>query len=361
MTSINAQRITSFHSDFIHDIQFDFYGNRIATCSGDRTVKIWNLHNGKFSSASEILIDSDGVNEQKSSNESKSVEPMSIQAHRSAVWRVSWAHPEFGQLLATCGADKNVCIFEEVQTGAMEPLGMGTGAVNGLEASTTWVEKAKLSEASRSVSVVQFAPAHHGLMLASGSADGIVRIYEAIDVMDLDHWTLKGSIEISGGNIEKNELGVTSISWCNGLFEPPTLVVGGSSGCVLVYRYSASSNGWDLILQLTSHLKGVLDVAWAPNVGRSYHLISSTGKDCKTIVHKLKRGKKGDGERTLEKESSQELDTGSRENWRCKWNVTGTVLATSGDFGRIQLWKCDFKRNSWKCVSEVVGEALDKI
>lgn len=29
------------HDDFVHDIQFDYYGKRIATCSSDQLVKIW--------------------------------------------------------------------------------------------------------------------------------------------------------------------------------------------------------------------------------------------------------------------------------------------------------------------------------
>lgn len=29
------------HDDFIHDVQFDFYGNQLATCSSDHKIKIW--------------------------------------------------------------------------------------------------------------------------------------------------------------------------------------------------------------------------------------------------------------------------------------------------------------------------------
>ncbi len=29
------------HDDFVHDVQFDFYGRRIATCSSDQNIKIW--------------------------------------------------------------------------------------------------------------------------------------------------------------------------------------------------------------------------------------------------------------------------------------------------------------------------------
>ena len=31
----------SGHLDVIHDIEYDFYGTRFATCSSDQTIKIW--------------------------------------------------------------------------------------------------------------------------------------------------------------------------------------------------------------------------------------------------------------------------------------------------------------------------------
>lgn len=35
------------------------------------------------------------------------------QTHSGSVWRVTWAHPEFGQVLATCSFDRTVAIWEE--------------------------------------------------------------------------------------------------------------------------------------------------------------------------------------------------------------------------------------------------------
>ena len=34
--SINAD-----HEDLIHDVAYDFYGKRMATCSSDQKVKVW--------------------------------------------------------------------------------------------------------------------------------------------------------------------------------------------------------------------------------------------------------------------------------------------------------------------------------
>ncbi|VEL40528.1 unnamed protein product [Protopolystoma xenopodis] len=34
--------------------------------------------------------------------------------HLGPIWRVTWAHPEFGQVIATCSFDRAIVIWEEV-------------------------------------------------------------------------------------------------------------------------------------------------------------------------------------------------------------------------------------------------------
>jgi len=36
--------------------------------------------------------------------------------------------------------------------------------------------------------------------------------------------------------------------------------------------------------------------------------------------------------------------------WRVSWNITGTILASSGDDGCVRLWKANYLDN-WKCVT----------
>ena len=140
--------------------------------------------------------------------------------------------------------------------------------------STRWVQKAQLTEARKAVTCIEFAPKHVGLRIATGSADGVVRVYEAIDVMNLNHWPMCQCFDAD----TESELGVTSLSWCTGIFEPPMLVVGGSSGRVTVWRFSDASRQWCIAAELPNHSLPVFDVSWAPNIGRSFHLIASSGK-----------------------------------------------------------------------------------
>jgi len=223
----------------------------------------------------------------------------------------------------------------------------------------------------------------------------MVRVYEALDTMNLNHWKLEAEVEenVSAGgggddsasslpSSSNENMGVSSLSWCNGRFEPATLAVGYSSGRVSVIRYDDGRRTWLEVMRLPGHAitgpsggmmpRGVLDVSWAPNVGRSFHLIASCGKDDRLQVHRIRRGRGGGGGGGggakvgsqqqgdavegggLAYEGTALLDQG-RTNWRCQWNVTGTVLASSGDGGTVKLWKNDYQ-GRWKCVSEIVGD-----
>ena len=142
------------------------------------------------------------------------------QAHEGSVWKVDWAHPEFGQILVSCGDDSTAQIWEE-QAGSTS--------------ANRWVKKASLTDARKPVNAVALAPRHLGLRLATGGADGIVRVYEAVDVLNLESWPLSQRFDADVGS----EVGVTSLSWCGARFDPPSLVVGGSSGAMKVRK-----RGW---------------------------------------------------------------------------------------------------------------------
>lgn len=161
--------------------------------------------------------------------------------------------------------------------------------------------------------------------------------------MNLAQWANASTLQCFGDT----SIGVTCLSWSNGRFEPPTLVVGGSHS--IIYRYSESGRTWNSILALPAPPVGnVLDVAWAPNVGRRYHYIAvAEGKQVR--VFKLSRNGEGD----LKLETTQTIPV--ENGWRVQWNITGTVLACSGDKGTVQLFKSnsdgDFKR-----VSRIQGD-----
>ena len=71
-----AKSVETEHKDLIHDVAYDHYGRRMATCSSDQSIKVWD-------------IAEDGTSQQVAH----------WKAHSGSVWRVTWAHPEFGQVL----------------------------------------------------------------------------------------------------------------------------------------------------------------------------------------------------------------------------------------------------------------------
>lgn len=42
---VEAHSINAEHKDLIHDVAFDYYGERMATCSTDQFVKVMNFLN----------------------------------------------------------------------------------------------------------------------------------------------------------------------------------------------------------------------------------------------------------------------------------------------------------------------------
>lgn len=95
VSSITMKAFTIFSSnrnDFVHDIAYDFYGKRLATCSSDMRIQIFD----------------------QSKNIHRQWEPVAeIKAHTGSVNKLAWAHPEFGQVLASCSTDRVVYIYEE--------------------------------------------------------------------------------------------------------------------------------------------------------------------------------------------------------------------------------------------------------
>ncbi|CAG8436177.1 9503_t:CDS:2 [Diversispora eburnea] len=309
-----VQAFESSHDDLIHDVSYDFYGKRMATCSSDQRVKVWEY-----------------------SQENSCWEPVDTwKAHEGSVLKVSWAHPEFGQVIATCSFDRTVRIWEE-----QEHESRNSGK--------RWTEKAVLRESTGSVQDVEFAPNYMGLKFATCAADGMLRIYEALEVNNLAQWTLMGEINITTNTAGKESDGHYCLSWCPSRSTTPMIVIGcGKENCAKIFRQD-STNRWQAFEILDGHANTVYDVSWAPSMGRAYHLIATASKDHNVRIFKLVDNKKEGFEITR----APELSDHNVEVWKVEWNVTGTILSSSGDDGKVRLWKCSLQSGEWKCMSTI--------
>jgi nucleoporin SEH1 len=89
------------------------------------------------------------------------------EGHTGAVWRVTWADPEFGgenAILASCGYDKQVILWSETETSRQSEQ------KKQFHKKTSFILKDSAQD-------IKFAPKHHGLMLAVAVANGQIKIY----------------------------------------------------------------------------------------------------------------------------------------------------------------------------------------
>lgn len=47
IATTSAQTFETSHEDSIHDAQLDYYGKRLATCSSDRSIRVFSVQNGQ--------------------------------------------------------------------------------------------------------------------------------------------------------------------------------------------------------------------------------------------------------------------------------------------------------------------------
>ncbi|RUS34429.1 WD40-repeat-containing domain protein [Jimgerdemannia flammicorona] len=368
-------RFDTQHTDLVHDIAYDYYGKRLVTCSSDQRLKVWDFN--------------DEIGAWEINDDWK--------AHDSSIIKVSWAHPEYGQIIASCSFDRIVKIWEEQEFDhpflfyffSFWSIIYPTEAKGSQK---RWAEKARLTESRGSVRDIAFSPRHMGLKLATCAADGFIHIYEAMEVTKLSQWAHMDEFEIlssaplstaagagTGGSLPLKETESNyCFSWYPGKVLSPMMVVGcGKENCAKIFKFDSTSSPskWFAAEVLPGHENTVHDVVWAPNMGRSYQLIATACKDHHVRIFKLtvehtnyatsdnqaggSPGSGGINEKAGIKRFRVEtvadfLDHGTKV-WRVEWNIIGTILASSGDDGKVRLWKAGFT-DDWRCMSIISAE-----
>jgi nucleoporin SEH1 len=320
----------------------------LATCSADQHIKIFE----KESTGWELSA--------------------SFKAHDSAIIKVTWAGPEYGQVIASCSHDATVRIFEE---DPKEPL----------HSPRRWKKRHVISDFRGPLYDVEFAPSHLGLKLASIGSDGTFRVHEALDPNTLSYWTLSAEVNMLTNPVARHLQSSFALSWCPSMFFKEYIVC-----CVLEdgFIYQRDHMGKFIkVAQLPEHKGLIRDVAWAPSMGRSYQLIATASKDGFVRIFKVFPVDKSedatngtnkysddllqdtdinDDEEVvssrapgpLKVELLSQFDDHRGEVWRVSWNLTGTILASAGDDGKTRFWKSSYS-GSFQSMAVVSAEQRD--
>ncbi|GMM54494.1 hypothetical protein DAKH74_011100 [Maudiozyma humilis] len=324
----------SGHEDLIHDVAYDFYGRYVATCSSDQHIKVFKLD--KETTKWEL---SD-----------------SWKAHNSSIVSVDWASPEYGRIIASASYDKTVTIWEE-------------NPEQEENSGRRWNKLCTLNDSTGSLYSVKFAPSHLGLRLACVGNDGILRMYDALEPSDLRSWTLTTEIKCLAIPPENNLQSDFCLSWCPSRFSTEKIAVSALEQAYIYQR--GSDNKLHVAAKLLGHKGLVRSMSWAPSIGRWYQLIATGCKDGKVRIYKVTEKLSdaqsssssddlqndedehaGESQPTLEVELLSEHDDHKSEVWSVSWNLTGTILSSAGEDGKVRLWKSTYS-NEFKCMSVI--------
>jgi len=305
MVSHRPQASSAFdtqHEDMIHDLQLDYYGKRLATCSSDATIKVFEVgpENG---------------------NQTLSA---SIQGHEGPIWQVAWAHPKFGAILASCSYDRRVCVWKDVSA----PSGQ-------------WTKMYEYMGHQSSVNAISFAPHELGLKIACASNDCCISIltWRGGGDNDWDERTVPNAHQIGCNAVCWAPAAAAAAATSQAQAAPGVqarLVSGGSDGAVKVWKLEESGDleldaEFDATYRSSPHSGWVRDVAWAPSIGLPTQTIASCAEDKVVQIWSQAAGSTG--------WSVKRLPPFEAVVWRVSWSLAGNVLAVSAADGKVTLWK----------------------
>ncbi|KAG0096434.1 GTPase-activating protein S13 [Podila epicladia] len=299
------------HEDMIHDAQYDYYGKRLATCSSDRSIRIFNV---------------DGEDHRLANT---------LKGHEGPVWQISWAHPKFGCILASCSYDGKVFIWRE-QNGQ-------------------WSRIKEHTSHTASVNSVSWAPHELGAMLACASSDGRVSVLFFNDDGSWDTTLL-----------DAHAIGCNSVGWAPATV-PGSLTqqgpgsgkaavakrfcTGGCDNLVKIWAYREDTKTWKEEDTLEGHTDWVRDVAWAPNIGAPKSYLASCSQDKTVLIWTQDTPGAPWQKKSLRSEKFADVV------WRVSWSLSGNILAVSCGDNKITLWKENLS-GEWECVSEMEEKTM---
>ena len=173
------EKITTEISEDICSIETDFYCRKLAVGTAVGKIYIFENTNGTTTKTSEIT------------------------AHIGPIYKLSWSHPNFGPILASCGFDKKVNLFKIEQNSQLEKL-------------------YEYDIHDNSVKTLKFSPSSNNLLLISGDLNGNIITCEYLN----KNFILKKEFG--------HDFGVNSIDF----LDDKNLVTCGNDNIIKIWNYS---------------------------------------------------------------------------------------------------------------------------
>ncbi|KAK9471292.1 protein transport protein SEC13 [Dipodascopsis tothii] len=295
--------ISNIHDDMIHDAILDYYGKRLATCSSDKTIKLFDIEGESYRHIT------------------------TLKGHEGPVWSLAFAHPKYGTILASASFDGTVLIWRPV------------ASVSVAASPANWEIIARHTAHTASVNSIEFSPPEYGAMLVCGSSDGSVSVVEFKDDGSTDAIIMSAH---AGG--------VNAVVWAphevtpTGVSGPAArrFASAGVDGVIRVWVYDTAANTYAEEATLRGHTDWIRDLAFAPSVVSSRVYLASAGQDGKVLVHV----RDGSFEWT-----AKTIDIGDVV-WRVSWSLSGNVLAISAGEDKVLLYK-ETRDGDWEACGDV--------
>ena len=180
------EKITTEISEDICDIETDFYCRKLAVGTSLGKIYIFENINGTPTKASEIM------------------------AHIGPIYKLSWSHPSFGPILASCGFDKKVNLFK-IENSKLEKL-------------------YEYEMHDNSVKTLKFSPSSNTLLLISGDLNGNIITCEYLD----KNFLLKKTFG--------HDFGVNSIDF----LDCQNFVTCGNDNIIKIWNYSQNNGNLEI-------------------------------------------------------------------------------------------------------------------
>ena len=137
-------------------------------------------------------------------------EDTNIKISGAAAWKVKWARPEFGTIIATCSLDTQIRIYELKKIEQTQGL------------KYQWVP-IHIIQQNKAIEDIKFATNRmYGLCLAIASSDGSLKILMAENPLKLKQWGSNYMIHV-------NPFGIGCLSWSKNLIKEDESII--AVGC----------------------------------------------------------------------------------------------------------------------------------